>query len=311
MKESVLAYRRKSLVNNNAKADAVMLSPTKNAPAINNGYSPSFQFDYKNISMDVASQLNDEEIIAIEKGSSATECPSIPKVKLTRGSSANISFAAAQSLSDAEIIALETGVAFVPPRKEEHFPPNPPPPPIRTEIDKKIFLDTETNRDSSISDDFHYDDSTANKSEFSHFNDHEDDDVDVFVDVDISQLEGQEFYTNRLRRIRFIRKLEIVDTRPIYMILVDASVSMFNQQYNSRGETVFDYRWSEAKKVVSSLAPKITKSTSSSDPPGASIVFFSDKNKVTYHSGIQTYEQAAELFGAKENRFKGSQNQYK
>ena len=121
------------------------------------------------------------------------------------------------------------------------------------------------------------------------------------ADEDLSKLNDQDFYTARLRQIRFIHELETEDTRRSYQILVDASVKMFNQQYNHNGETVFDFRWKEAKKVVSSLVSKVSKY----DMRGATVVFFSDRNRSTSHNSICTSEQAAALFSAKENQFRG------
>ena len=135
----------------------------------------------------------------------------------------------------------------------------------------------------------------------SHFGSEIDQDFDTIDEEDISNLSSKEFYAARLRRIWFLQKLEVMETTYSYEILVDASVLMFNQEYNTKGETVFDFRWTEAQKIVSSLVPKVTRC----DLKGATVVFFSDSNRSTSHSGICTSEQAAALFSAKENQFRG------
>ena len=134
-----------------------------------------------------------------------------------------------------------------------------------------------------------------------HFGTEIDQDFDTIDEEDISKLSSKEFYAARLRRIRFLQKLEVMETTYSYEILVDASVLMFNQEYNTNGETVFNFRWTEAQKIVSSLVPKVSRC----DLKGATVVFFSDSNRSTSHSGICTSEQAAALFSAKENQFRG------
>ena len=280
--------------------------------------------DFRNIPFELSLKLTDDEIIAIETGtrsgtSYSSDYASFANAKVdAKASLLNISFADALKMSDAEIIALETGAL----PKDLPLPPKDPVVPIVSMVDPSFSLKDHVPvlpivKDLPFQDPFPRKGPEPFvpivKNPLSHRKKDPTplppviqpqvpylDEPDV-VDEDLSSLDEQEFYTARLRQIRFIRKLETEDSRPSYQILVDASVKMFNQQYNTNGETVFDFRWKEAKKIVSSLVPKVTRC----DLKGATVVFFSDSNRSTSHSGICTSEQAAALFSAKENQFRG------
>eukprot|EP01035_Chromulina_nebulosa_P041248 gene41248-55790_t len=254
--------------------------------------------DIRNIPFEIALRLTDDEIIAIETSSTSyANYESIvaknnANVEVASKSFSNISFADALKMTDAEIIALETGI----------FPNELPPPPPSFQKDPSLLLkdpipdpipctnptllpivDPQPQKGPSfpLKDPIPFPIRSSLTGRLRNPTSPPQRDRDPkpvsppevpdLSESDISQLDDQEFFAARLRRIGFIRVLESEDTRRIYKIVVDASVNMFNQQYNSRGETVLDYRWLEANKIVSSLVSKVTRC----DMQGATVVFFS------------------------------------
>jgi len=177
---------------------------------------------YRNITLDQAKNMSDENILRIELGN----CGEIISEKTDEFEYyGQLTEADAANMTDAEILKLE-GINT----PEEHQIPSYPPRVIDAlpvAVPQIIHHDNEDN-------------------------------IEILPDEQVDNLPDDFFFPYRLRLISFLRKMELQDTRYKFTILVDYSIGMFNRQY-VKGRYIFDFRWAEAKDLASALIPSITK----------------------------------------------------
>lgn len=212
------------------------------------------EVDFRNLSFEHARRLTDAEILRIELGDLGGQ---------------NISDYDAAKMSDADIYAMER--VTIP--EKDQIPIYPP-----QIIDTRPIQVPQVKNTDRINLDGH------------HISDN-DDVVEMLTDDTVKNLPDEYFFIYRLRHIAFLRKMELEDTRYKFTILVDYSLGMFNDGFNKIGQKIFDVRWAEAKVVVSSLVPKVTKF----NDVGVSLHFFSS-GKFVENENVRTSEQSIDLF---------------
>lgn len=251
------------------------------------------QVDYRNISLEFANSMTDEDILRLELRNHVAKT--------------NISKNDAEKLTDVEILALEGVVgknsSFSPQGFKEE--------PISIPEGKYIHPD-EDNEETPCDIPngifhFHSVSKPADHKAIDEISPQKHDEgamkQPLLPDDVVAGLPDQEFFPNRLRGVSFLSCMEIRETRHKFTILVDSSIGMFNRGYSDNGQSVFDVRWAEAKELVGFLIPELTRFNDA----GASLHFFS--NKVVLNEFVQTADQSAALFDDKKRTqsIKGNQ----
>mmetsp|Transcript_11040 Transcript_11040/g.15195 ORF Transcript_11040/g.15195 Transcript_11040/m.15195 type:complete len:371 (+) Transcript_11040:52-1164(+) len=250
--------------------------------------------DYRNITLEKAMLMTDEEILKIELGNY------VGPVSLKK----DAGYLYADDVDTADAPLNLEGIVI----NEENVPDIPP-----NFIDVRPLQVPHMNESDNILEnipDHPQIDEQLLKNESNHVarvvhplkNDN-DDMVESLPDEEVAELSNDEFFPYRLKRISFLRIMDAKDTRSKFIILVDYSLGMFNRQFNDYGQTVYDVRWAEAKMVVTSLIDHVTRF----NDIGISLHFFSDKSVM--NDNVRTAEEATALFdNGKTKQIKGALN---